>query len=104
MKLLQPEFFKRYDESIVFYLFSRLTRKQYWAGEELKRRDWKFHRKYETWFHRLGEPTQRTAEFEVAKCEFFDHPKKGWCPRAMTAFQFEANDLGEEPGCGFDMV
>jgi CCR4-NOT transcription complex subunit 3 len=98
MKLLQPEFFKKCDESTLFYVFFYYpgTAKQCWAGEELKRREWRFHRKYQTWFHRLSEPTEKTAEFEVAKFEYFDHStREGWCTRILNAFRFDIEDMGE---------
>jgi CCR4-NOT transcription complex subunit 3 len=98
LKLLQPEFFRRFDLPTLFYIFfyCPATTRQYWAGEELKRRDWKFHRRYETWFHRLTEPTEKTPEYEVAKFEYFDHStREGWCMRVSNNFKFEYEHMGE---------
>jgi CCR4-NOT transcription complex subunit 3 len=97
-RLLQPEFFKKLDESTLFYIFFnyRGKAKQFWAAEELKRREWRFHRKYETWFHRLSEPSEKTADYEVGKFEYFDHEtREGWCTRLSSSFRFEAEDMGE---------
>lgn len=99
MKLLQPEFFCRYDVSTLFYIFFYFpgSSQQYFAGRELKQRGWRFHTKYQTWFHRVGEPTEVTKEYEIGKFEYFDHnTSSGWCVRQRNSFKLEYDCLVNE--------
>lgn len=92
MKLLQPEFFRRYDLSTLFYIFFYFpgSAPQFFAGRELKQRGWRFHTKYQTWFHRISEVTESTSTYEIGKFEYFDHSTaEGWCIRQRNAFKFE---------------
>ena len=98
IKLLQPEFFKKYDLQTLFFIFFYFpnTSQQYFAGRELKRRQWMFNNKYQTWFHRIGEPTERTKEYEIGKFEYFDNgTNEGWCVRVRSPFKFEYQYLEE---------
>ncbi|OHT08420.1 hypothetical protein TRFO_23106 [Tritrichomonas foetus] len=92
MKLIQPEFFKKYDLSTLFFIFFYLpgTSQQYFAGRELLNREWVFHKKYQTWFKRIEEPKEKTPEYEIAKFEYFDHAtNEGWCVRQRPNFKLE---------------
>ena len=96
MKLVQPEFFKKYDLSTLFFIFfySPGTSQQYFAGRELQNRDWCYHKKYQTWFHRLEEPKEKTVEFEISKYEYFDHStSEGWCVRKFNNFKLEFSNI-----------
>jgi CCR4-NOT transcription complex subunit 3 len=99
MRLLQPEFFRRYDISTLFYIFFYFpgSSQQSFAARELKQRSWRFHTKYQTWFHRLSEPTELTNEYEVGHFEYFDHREPdGWCVRERANFKLEYNHLETE--------
>jgi CCR4-NOT transcription complex subunit 3 len=92
MKLLQPEFFRRYDTSTLFYVFFYFpaTPQQLYAGRELRQRGWRFHTKYQTWFRRAGEPAEVTAEYEIGRFEYFDHnAPDGWVVRIRPGFKLE---------------
>ena len=92
MKLLQPEFFRRYDISTLFYIFFYFpgTAPQYFAGKELKQRGWRFHTKHNTWFHRIAEATEVTDRYEVGKFEYLDHKEpNGWCVKQRDGFTLE---------------
>ena len=92
IKLLQPEFFKKYDLQTLFFIFFYFpnSSQQYFAGRELKRRQWVFHKKYQTWFHRIGEPSERTETYEIGKFEYFEYgTNEGWCIRVRSPFKFE---------------
>ena len=96
VKLLQPEFFCRFDISTLFYIFFYFqgTSQQYFAGRELKQRGWRFHTKYQTWFHRVGEPTEITPQYEIGKFEYFDHnTSAGWCIRQRNSLKLEYSCL-----------
>ena len=91
MKLLQPDFFRSYDLSTLCFIFffQRGTPQQYFAAKELRRRNWVYHIRYQTWFRRISEPVEKTDEYEVAKYEYFDHGSEGWFVRKRPAFKFE---------------
>lgn len=98
MKLVQPEFFKKYDLSTLFFIFfySPGTSQQYFAGRELQNRDWHYHIKFQTWFHRIEEPKEKTPEFEISKFEYFDHStSEGWCVRKRDNFKLEFNYIAK---------
>ncbi|OHS98231.1 hypothetical protein TRFO_35434 [Tritrichomonas foetus] len=80
MKLFQPEFLKNYDLNTLFYIFFYFpgTTQQFFAGKELKKRNWVYHKVYQTWYHRLSEPSEKTDEYEIAKFEYFDHHSQEW--------------------------
>jgi CCR4-NOT transcription complex subunit 3 len=99
MKLLQPEFFRRYDASTLFYIFFYFpgTPQQYFAGRELKQRGWRFHTKYQTWFKRATEPTEITQQYEVGKFDYLDHKvPDGWAVRQRSGFKLEYEYLDTE--------
>lgn len=91
-RLLQPEFFCRYDASTLFYIFFFFpgTPPQYFASRELRQRGWRYHSKYQTWFHRVGAPVESTPEYEIGTFEYFDHnTSSGWCVRQRASFKLE---------------
>lgn len=96
MRLLQPEFLKKYDLSTLFFIFFFFpgTSQQYFAGQELKSRNWVYNTKFQTWFHRISEPTEKTPTYEVAKFEYFDH-SESWIIRESSSFKFEYDQLCE---------
>jgi CCR4-NOT transcription complex subunit 3 len=96
--LMQPEFFSKYDIFILFFIFFCSTSRpqRVFAGQELKKRDWKFHTRYQTWFRRAKEPTEKAAHYEMGEFEYFDHSNNdGWCIRQRPGFKFEYEHLGE---------
>lgn len=92
MKLLQPEFFSKYDLDTLFFIFFYLTGTslQYFAGRELKKRSWVFHKQYQTWFRLVEEPTETKEDYQVGKFEYFDHGSdEGWMIRQRSGFKLE---------------
>ncbi|OHS94342.1 hypothetical protein TRFO_11201 [Tritrichomonas foetus] len=99
MRLLQPDFFSLYDVSTLFYIFFYFpgTAQQLSSGNELQQRGWVFHTKYQTWFHRIGEPTEKNEKFEVGKFEYFDHTTQDcWCVRQRNSFKLDYECLKTE--------
>ena len=99
VKLLQPDFFRRYDMSTLFYIFFYFpgTTQQLFAGRELKQRGWIFHNKYQTWFHRLSEPTEINDNYEIGSFEYFDRStQECWCVRVRDSFKLEYDCLDAE--------
>ena len=92
MKLLQPEFFTKYDLDTLFFIFFYLTGtpQQYFAGKELKKRGWVFHKQYQSWFRLVGEATETTDQYQIGKFEYFDHAShENWMIRPRTNFKLE---------------
>lgn len=95
-RLLQPEFFSRFDLSTLFYIFFYFPGKpqQFFAGRELQQREWKFHPKYQTWFHRIGSPIEVSPHYEIGNFLYFDHTtSQGWCVRQREHFKFDYDFL-----------
>ena len=93
MKLLQPEFMSKFDNLTLFYIFYYFpgTQFQFFAGKELKKRNWVFHTKQQNWYHRLTEPVELTSEYQIAKFEYFDHSSNrgAWSINQINSFKFE---------------
>jgi CCR4-NOT transcription complex subunit 3 len=99
MKLLQPEFFKNYDEPTLFYVFFYFagTPQQIFAGRELKQRGWRFHTLNQTWYRRTAEPIEVTPQYEIGAVEYFDHKEAdAWQIRETAGFKFEYQFLETE--------
>lgn len=91
-KLIQPEFFPKHDLQTLFYIFFYSPGKpqQFFAARELKRRKWVYHLKYQTWFHQISNPTEKTDTYVVAEYEYFDHStSEGWCIRKRPKFKLQ---------------
>ncbi|KAI5484388.1 nuclear-transcribed mRNA catabolic process, deadenylation-dependent decay [Trichomonas vaginalis G3] len=88
-KFIQPEFFKKYDNDTLFFIFfySPGTPQQYFASKELKSRGWAFNITQKTWFRAVGEPTDSESDFQTGKFEYFDHKN----PESWMIRQIEKN-------------
>ncbi len=93
--LLTPlEHVERLEEDTLFFIFyyQQGTYEQYLAGRELKRRSWRFHKKYMTWFQHYEEPKLRTADKDQGSYVYFDFEKE-WNKRTINDFTFEYQHL-----------
>ena len=95
LKLLQPEFMRMFDEMTLFYIFyfHQGTVQQFFAGRELKQRDWIFNKVNKTWYHRLSEPVEKTEKYEIAKFEYFDDGKDSWGFRTLGSFRIDYQNI-----------
>lgn len=106
-----PALFERLDSDALFFsfYFQQGTRQQYLAARELKRANWRFHKKHNTWFARQEEPKVVTEEFEQGAYLYFDFTcggvdeygnVSGWCQRSRPDFTFDYQFLeaDEPPG------
>lgn len=84
----QPPQLTRCSLDVLFLIFfARVgTREQLLAAEELQRRSWAYHRKYQTWFQRVGDATSRTDKAESGTYLFFDNER--WCQLEKPDFTF----------------
>lgn len=98
MRLLQPEFFKKYDNETLFFIFFYFpgTSQQYFAGKELRRRGWVFIPHFASWFRLIGEPSESTPEYIVGKFEYFDHGNKEWTIRQKNNCKLETSMLEQD--------
>ena len=98
--------FERLDADALFFAFyhQQGTPQQYLAARELKRANWRFHKKYGAWFARREEPKVSTEEYEQGAYVYFDHAVtrdeygsvRGWCQRSKPDFLFEYSHLENE--------
>ena len=96
-----PALFERLDADALFFAFyhQQGTAQQYLAARELKRANWRFHKKYATWFARQEDPKVSTEEYEQGNYIYFDFnmgQDGGWCQRSKGDFLFEYSQLESE--------
>lgn len=94
MKLMQPEFFHNLDIYTLFYLFYYFpgTLQQFFAAEEMKKREWIFQKKSQTWFHRIAEMIEKTSTYEISKYEYFDQNENWRIIRQQSPFKLEYDE------------
>ena len=85
-----PVLFERLDLDALFFsfYFQQGTAQQLLSARELKRSNWRFHKKYNTWFARAEEPKLVTDELEQGAFVYFDFASD-WCQRSRQDFTFE---------------
>jgi len=93
----KPEQFEKLDLDTLFLIFyyQQGTYQQYLAARELKRHNWRFHKKYLTWFHPHEELRSVDNEKEIGTYIYFDY-ETGWCQRLKSEFCFEYCFLEDE--------
>jgi len=86
----QPSTFEKFDVDTLFFIFyyQQGTYQQGLAARELKKKAWRFHKKYLTWFQRHEEPKEISSEYEQGTYVYFDWDN-GWCQRKKELFTFE---------------
>jgi hypothetical protein len=69
-----PAMFAKLPLDTLFFIFyyMQATYAQFLALRELKRRDWRFHKRYNTWFLRAEEPVELTSNHEKTHFQYFD--------------------------------
>ena len=95
-----PATFEKFDTDTLFFIFyyQQGTYQQYLAARELKKRSWRYHKKYLTWFQRHEEPKVTADEFEQGTYVYFDY-ETGWCQRIKSEFTFEYSFLEDQLEC-----
>lgn len=92
-----PAAFEKLDLETLFFIFyhKQGTYQQFLAAKELKRKSWRFHTKYLTWFLRHQEPTIAKEDYEVGSYVYFDF-ETSWGQRIKENFTFEYKYLEDE--------
>lgn len=85
----------KFEDDTLFFMFyyQQGTYEQYLAVQELKRRQWTFHTKYMTWFHKYEDP--KKAREDDKTYLYFDY-ESGWCQRIKSGFEFEKKYMEDE--------
>lgn len=103
--LEDAELFKRLDADALFWTFyyNGDPKRAALAAQELIRTNWRLHKSYNTWFARLGPPTQIVEDerYEVGDVIYFDHSmhvdaansSSGWCQRTKSGFKSRYDDF-----------
>lgn len=91
------EVFEKMDVDTLFYVFyyQQGTYQQFLAAKELKKRSWRFHKRFLTWFQRHEEPKVINNEYEQGTYRYFDF-EGSWLQRRKTNFKFEYQFLEDD--------
>ena len=94
-----PAMFEKLDVDTLFFVFyfQQGTYQQHLASKQLKKRSWRYHKKYNTWFQRHEEPTVTTDDYEQGTYVYFDF-EAGWCQRIKKDFRFDYLFLEDSSG------
>ncbi|KCZ80236.1 hypothetical protein H312_02359, partial [Anncaliia algerae PRA339] len=91
------QIYERLNLDTLFFIFYTEvnTIYQHYTIIQLKKRSWRFHSKYLSWFQRLEEPTMMSEEYERGSYLFFDYDTT-WAIRKKCDFIFEYKYLEDE--------
>ena len=86
-----------YDLETLFFIFyfQEDPYERYSAAKELKSQDWRFHKKFLTWFKRHAKAPQATDEYEIGDFKTFDN-EETWKVVTKPNFKFEYKFLEDE--------
>lgn len=65
------------------------------AARELKRKEWRFHKKFSVWFRRHTDPVIVNEQFEKGDVLIFDF-EDSWKVKKRSNFQFDYKHLEDE--------
>ncbi|CAH7686079.1 Not1 N-terminal domain, CCR4-Not complex component-domain-containing protein [Phakopsora pachyrhizi] len=90
----RPSIWSEIEVEVLFYLFyyHQGGYLQYLAAKELKKRAWRFHKYYLTWFQRAKNPEEMADDYEKGSYTYFDW-EADWLMRTKTPFQFDYKHL-----------
>lgn len=90
----RPAIWGEIEVEVLFYLFyyHQGGYLQYLAAKELKKRAWRFHKYYLTWFQRAKNPEEMADDYEKGSYTYFDW-EADWLMRTKTPFQFDYKHL-----------
>lgn len=83
-----PEFFNNLDPETLFFIFYYMdgTYEQYLCSKQLKGLNWRFHKRYNTWFQRKFQPDEVKDDHETGTYTFFDY-ERNWRQETKSNFQ-----------------
>ncbi|KAL0225764.1 hypothetical protein P9112_013088 [Eukaryota sp. TZLM1-RC] len=91
-----PQIYSKLDPDTLFFIFffCQGSSGQYLAAKELKRQNWRFHKKYLTFFQRHSEPITTNDDYEEGSYIYFDYDD--WTQRVKNDFKFDYEFLEDE--------
>lgn len=97
-KFTNPSFFDKLalDTLLFIFYFQQGTFQQFLSIQELKRKNWQFHKKCFAWFYKRSDSKITTENAEVADYIYFDF-EKDWCQKVKNDFTFEYIHLDNTP-------
>lgn len=85
------------DALAVIFYYREGTHAQFLASQELKRQNWRFHKKFGVWVKRVENGTKTSnAAFEYGTYQYLDPSAESWGLRLRNDFTFEYEYLEEE--------
>eukprot|EP01017_Pseudomicrothorax_dubius_P029320 TRINITY_DN3553_c0_g1_i1.p1 TRINITY_DN3553_c0_g1~~TRINITY_DN3553_c0_g1_i1.p1 ORF type:complete len:178 (-),score=40.70 TRINITY_DN3553_c0_g1_i1:103-636(-) len=96
-KIITEQHFEKFDLDTLYFIFyyQKGSYEQFLAARELKKKTWRFHKKFATWFKRIEPPRVTTDEFEQGTYVFFDN-NNAWAQRKKADFTFKYSYLEDE--------
>lgn len=87
-------YFKKYELDTLFFIFyhQQGTYQQYLAAKELKNKGWLYHKRFQSWFLRAGDPKLTAPDREKGSFNYFDY-ESTWNTRRKQDFEFEYSFL-----------
>ncbi|CAG9321713.1 NOT5_2 [Blepharisma stoltei] len=84
------EQYKKLDLDALFFIFyhQQGSYQQFVASKLLKSKDWIYHKQYQTWFQRQGNPKATSPEKELGTYLYFDYEVK-WTQQKKANFELE---------------
>lgn len=85
------------DALQLIFFYREGTLSQSLSAQELKRRHWRFHKKFGTWMQRAGDNVKTSNQaFEFGSYDFFDFAQDNWSVRTKSDFTFEYEFLEDD--------
>jgi CCR4-NOT transcription complex subunit 3 len=86
-----------FDALQLIFHYREGTPSQFLAAQELKRRHWRFHKKFGIWMQRTGgEVKSSNSTFEYGSYDFFDVGNDNWSIRTKGDFTFDYEFLDDD--------
>ena len=87
-------FFKKLELDTLFFIFyhQQGTYQQFLAAKELKLKGWQFHKRFQSWFLRQGDPKLLAADREKGTFAYFDY-ETSWTIKKKNEFEFDYSYL-----------
>ncbi len=95
--LIEVDLFTKLDLETLFTIFyyQKNDYERFLAAKELKKREWRFNKKYLIWFKRNSQPKETTDVYEKGDFLIFDSEEK-WTVKKSVDFIFEYKHLESE--------
>lgn len=96
-RMIDESVISKMDLDTLFFIFyySKVTYEKYLAAKELKKRDWRYNKKFFAWFKRHEPPIRTTEEYEVGNFLIFDFDDT-FRVKKRNNFTFEYKHLEDE--------